>query len=106
DYAYGVAVDGAGNAYVTGQTSSTDFPATAGSYHTASGGGVDAFVVRVNAAGTGVVYATYLGGSSFDTASGVAVGLDGTAYVVGYTDSSNFPKTPGAVYGSGVSTGF
>ena len=61
--ANGIAVDGAGSAYVTGFTVSTDFPTTAGAAQTTFAGNVDAFVTKLNATGSGLVYSTYLGGS-------------------------------------------
>jgi hypothetical protein len=94
DRAYGIAVDGAGNAYVTGSTTSTNFP-TKNALQPAYGGGYDAFVTKLNATGTALIYSTYLGGSSNDEASGIAVDATGNAYVTGYTSSYNFPtKNP------------
>src|SRR5206468_4027453 len=67
DSGLGIAVDSAGSAYVTGETTSTTFPTTVGAFQTASGGGSpvpqDAFVTKLNAAGSALVYSTYLGGS-------------------------------------------
>jgi hypothetical protein len=98
DNGEGIAVDAAGNAYVTGNTGSTEatFPVTAGpdlSYN----GGVDAFVAKVNAAGTALVYAGYIGGSDTfaDAGSGLAVDGAGNAYVTGITNSTDFPVTVG-----------
>jgi hypothetical protein len=90
-------VDGAGNAYVTGLTQSTDFPTTPGAFQTTHGGGLfDAFVTKLNAAGTALVYSTYLGGSENDEGLGIAVDGAGNAYVTGFTQSTDFPTTPGA----------
>jgi hypothetical protein len=86
----GIAVDTSGNAYVTGNTASTNF-ATAGAYQTINAGGNDAFVAKLNAAGSARVYATYLGGSGDDRGLGIAVDASGNAYVTGSTASSNFP---------------
>jgi hypothetical protein len=86
----GIAVDGSGNAYVTGNTGSTNF-ATAGAYQTVLGGQNDAFVAKLNAAGSALVYATYLGGSGDDRGLGIAVDGSGNAYVTGVTSSTNFP---------------
>src|SRR5262249_2128074 len=61
DRSFGIAVDAAGNAYVTGQTTSTNFPTTAGAVQTASGGADDAFVAKLNAPGSALLYSTYLG---------------------------------------------
>ncbi len=97
DFSAGIAVDTAGNAYVTGYTSSTDFPTTAGAYQTSYGGGdYDAFVTKLNPTGTALVYSTYLGGTGFDQGTGIAVDTTGNVYVTGITGSTNFPTTPGA----------
>ena len=81
-----IAVDAAGSAYVTGLTDSTDFPTTAGAAQTThAGGGVDAFVTKLNATGSGLVYSTYLGGSDGDIGHGIAVDAAGSAYVTGQT---------------------
>ncbi|MDT7605152.1 MAG: hypothetical protein QOF61_3149, partial [Acidobacteriota bacterium] len=97
DQANGVAVDANGNAYVVGQTSSTNFPTTAGALRsTKTDFGSDAFVAKLNPAGTALVYSTYLGGASSDIAYGVAVDAGGAAYVTGTTSSADFPHTNGA----------
>ncbi|WP_197216352.1 SBBP repeat-containing protein [Cytobacillus firmus] len=91
-----IVVDGSGNAYVTGNTTSFDFPTTSGAFRTAHNGGFyDAFVTKINPTGSTLVYSTYLGGIGFDQASGIAIDAAGNAYVTGFTDSSNFPTTPG-----------
>jgi Beta-propeller repeat len=97
DSARGVAVDSSGNVYVTGMTSSPNFPVTTGALqpNLASPGQYDAFVVKVNSAGS-VVYSTYLGGASSDAGYGIAVDSSGAAYVAGSTASVNFPVTSGA----------
>src|SRR5262249_55509872 len=96
DSAAGIAVDGSGNAYVTGSTDSSNFPTTAGAFQTTSGGNRDAFVTKLDASGTGPVYSTYLARRGFDVGSGIAVDGSGNAYVTGDTSSSNFPTTAGA----------
>ncbi|MDR6556810.1 hypothetical protein J2809_001152 [Arthrobacter pascens] len=96
DEGYGVAVDAAGSAYVAGLTDSTNFPTTAGAFDTTFNGGVDAIVTKLNAAGSALVYSTYVGGSAFDFGLGVAVDTAGNAYVTGETSSINFPTTAGA----------
>jgi uncharacterized repeat protein (TIGR01451 family) len=89
----GIAVDTAGEAFVTGETDSTNFPTTAGTFQPAlaGGNGQDGFVAKLNAAGSSLVYATYLGGSGDEFASGIAVDTAGNAYVTGWTGSTNFP---------------
>jgi YD repeat-containing protein len=99
-----VAVDVAGNAYVTGQTSSSSFPTTAGAYQSALHGSSDAFVSKLDAAGNALVYSTYLGGSGSgmgqQQGTGIAVNGQGQAVVTGFTNASNFPTTTGAPQGS------
>lgn len=98
DYGNGIAVDGAGNAYVIGVTRSdqSSFPVVGGPDLT-YGGSSDAFVAKVNAAGTGLVYAGYLGGAGADQGYGIAVDGIGNAYVTGETgsDQSTFPVLGG-----------
>jgi uncharacterized repeat protein (TIGR01451 family) len=90
DRGFGIAVDGSGNAYITGVTSSSSFP-TSNPLQAARNGSNDAFVLKLNPAGSALVYATYLGGSGTDTGTGIAVDGSGNAYVTGFTVSSNFP---------------
>jgi Bacterial Ig-like domain (group 3)/Beta-propeller repeat len=97
DQAFGIAVDSAGNAYITGQTYSTDFPITPGAFQTACDGGSncyaygDAFVAKISPDGSSLVYSTFLGGSFVDYGQGITVDSSGNAYVVGITSSSDFP---------------
>jgi hypothetical protein len=91
-----IAVDGTGNAYVTGDTQSTDFPVTASSTQPTLGGGHDAFVTKINAAGTAIVYSTFVGGSGDDSGRGIAVDGSGNAYVTGSTQSTTFPGVTGS----------
>jgi hypothetical protein len=93
DHGLAIAVDGAGNAYVTGSTTSSDFPTTAGAFDTSYNGGTDTFVVKMNATGIELTYATFLGGSTADYGTAVAVDQAGSAYVTGWTGSSDFPTT-------------
>jgi len=112
DQAKGIAVDGAGDVYVTGQTASTTFPGVDGSaLQSANGGGShDAFVTKVNPAGTAILYSTFLGGSGNDGGLGIAVDSAGSAYVTGNTDSTAFPGVNGGslqpATGGGSSDGF
>jgi len=92
DWGFGIAVDGSGNAYVTGSTSSTDFPAP-NSLQATNHGSQNAFVTKFNAAGSALVYSTYLGGSGLagDQGNSIAVDGSGNAYVTGSTSSTDFP---------------
>jgi len=95
EQALGIAVDTTGNPYILGVTSSTDFPTVSPLQQTLSGGPSDPFVTKLNSAGTAFIYSTYLGGSGNELALGIAVDSDGSAYVTGYTFSSDFPtKNP------------
>jgi hypothetical protein len=105
DIGYGIAVDINGNAYVTGATQSTDFP-TANPEQAAFGGGPrDAFVVKLNASGSGLIFSSYLGGVDDDAGNGVAVDNSGNMYVTGTTTSVNFPTTPGAFQSTNAGNG-
>src|SRR5262249_40193606 len=95
DFGTRIAVDAANNAYVEGNTSSPDFPTTAGAFNPTNNGGFDVFVQKFNAAGSGLVYSTFLGGSQMEQAGGLAINAAGEAYVSGGA-SANFPTTPGA----------
>ncbi|HSP67066.1 MAG TPA: SBBP repeat-containing protein, partial [Bryobacteraceae bacterium] len=99
EQANAIAVDSTGAAYVVGVTNSTNFPVTSGAFQTAFTGVQDAFATKLSPAGA-VVYSTYLGGSSFDWASGAALDSGGNLYVTGYTSSAGFPVV------GGVQTGF
>jgi beta-propeller repeat-containing protein len=94
DYGRSVAVDSAGNAYVTGDTYSSDFPTTGG-FDSTYGGSIDAFVAKVDAAGSSLAWSSYLGGGNHDYGRSVAVDSAGNAYVAGYTYSSDFPTSGG-----------
>ncbi len=115
DTAYGIAINAAGDAYVTGNAFSDDFPTTSGAYQTVNHAGVtaadNAFVARLNAAGSQLFYSTYLGGSGIvnvapldddapaswgDSGSAIALDSIGDAYITGYAISGNFPVTNGA----------
>jgi uncharacterized protein (TIGR03437 family) len=91
DVGNGIAVDAAGSAYVTGETWSPNFPTQSAYQATYQGGNSDAFVTKLAPAGNALVYSTYLGGSSLDEGHGIAVDSAGSAYVTGYTASTNFP---------------
>jgi beta-propeller repeat-containing protein len=85
-----------GRAYVTGTTSSIDYPTTQGAFDTSLGGFQDAFVTKFNASGSALVYSTYLGGTSGERGEGIAVDGSGRAYVTGVTFSADYPTTPDA----------
>lgn len=91
----GIAVDAQGSAYLTGSTFSMDFPVV-GPYQNALNNSADAFVAKVNPAGTALTYSTYLGGDNDEIGNAIAVDAQGSAYVVGVTVSGTFPTTPGA----------
>jgi len=97
-----VAVDAAGNAYLAGNSDTTDLPATSGAFLQ---NGIGAFVAKVNAAGSGLSYLTYIGSSNYvlspgntpgNTAAALAVDTTGSVYLAGYTSDPNFPATAGA----------
>ncbi len=112
-----LAIDAGGNAYITGSTNSTVFPITPGAAQpTCTGcnlGRSDAFVTKLNPAGSALIYSTYLGGSIDEVGRGIAVDTAGNAYVTGRTESGTgvsvmFPTTPGAfqTVSLGVPDGF
>jgi len=110
DYAGDIAVDSSGSAYITGYTTSTEargFPLLSGPDLSYNGGTNDAFVAKVNSAGTALVYCGYIGGADYEEARGIAVTSTGTAYVVGYTKSSqaSFPVGAGMNYNGGIFQG-
>ncbi|MCP4217333.1 MAG: hypothetical protein GY765_22000 [bacterium] len=94
DYGYGIAVDGAGNAYVAGSTSSSDFPLL--NHYQTDKGGLDVFVAKLDTTQSGaacLLYSTYLGGANHDFGYAIALDASGSAYVTGSTSSTNFPNT-------------
>jgi len=119
DYGIRIAVDAAGEAYVAGFTDSLDFP-TASAFQSSPGGGTcgtttypspcfDAFVAKLSASGSSLIYSSYLGGTGDDFASDIAVDSSGNTYVAGLTSAANFPTTYGALqtsFGGGPFDGF
>ncbi|MFQ5834199.1 MAG: SBBP repeat-containing protein [Candidatus Thorarchaeota archaeon] len=93
DYANGIAIDSAGAAYVTGYTTSTDFPTHDGYMESYAGGMYDCFVVKLSPSGSSLQYSTFFGGSALDRAYSIAVDSLNRAYVTGGTSSLNFPAT-------------
>jgi beta-propeller repeat-containing protein len=96
DRGNGIALDTSGNAYVTGDTSSSNFPTTAGVFDTTANGDVDVFVTKLDSSGSALVYSTLLGSSGAELEPRIALDTSGSAYVVGSTFSPNFPVTLGA----------
>jgi len=97
--AQGLAIDPQGSAYVTGRAASTDFPTKNGYQNqkaSSKGAAPSAFVTKFSPDGSSLVYSTYLGGTNWDYAYAIAVDSSGSAYVTGYTQSADFPITPGA----------
>jgi hypothetical protein len=96
DRAISIAVDTLGNAYVVGDTFSTDFPTTPGAFQPGLVGAPGGFVTKLNPLGTGLVYSTYLSGTGGATPNGIAIDTSANAYVTGTTCSTDFPTTLGA----------
>jgi len=96
DDGYGIGFDSSGNAYVTGQTESTNFPVVAGGYASSNAGGFDVFVTKIAASGASLIYSTYVGGSGSDSGNALAVDAAGDVFVAGGASSNDFPTTTGA----------
>jgi hypothetical protein len=96
DSATSIAIDAAGAAYITGGTSSADFPVTAGALQPSLGNTFNSFVLKLNAAGDQAIYATYLGASSFAHTLNIRASGDGSVYVLGSLNSPGYPTTPNA----------
>ena len=90
-----VAADASGDMYITGTTNATNYPVV-NAFQSQNQGQTNIFVTKLNPAGNVILYSTYLGGSSWDNAKGIAVDGSGSAYVTGTATSTNFPVTPGA----------
>ncbi|HKC88749.1 MAG TPA: SBBP repeat-containing protein, partial [Blastocatellia bacterium] len=110
DFAFAIAVDGAANVYLTGSTSSNDFPVI-NAVQTTRGGDpqfpfTDAFVTKLDTNGSGLIYSTYLGGSGSDQGAGVATDGMNNAYVTGLASSSDFPTTLNPLRAAGFSDSF
>ncbi len=108
DFGEAIAVDSRGAAYVTGSTSSRDFPVVSPIQGYNGSGYDDVFISKVNPAGTNLIYSTYLGGSSVDNSLAIAVDASGNAYITGYTWSTDFTlvNTFQGVYGGGNADAF
>ena len=112
DAAQAIALDSSNNIYITGRTSSPNYPTLNPIQASLAGGGIDAFITKINAAGTALVYSTYLGGGSgmdiaFDNGSGIDVDSAGNAYVTGQTRATDFPTVNPiqATFGGGFPDG-
>ena len=103
-----IALDASGQAYITGGTKSNDFPVTQTAYQGANYGGTNTFMTELNAAGTGVMYSTFLGGSYTDRGNAIAVDANGFVYMTGNTSSADFPTKNAlqANYGGGADNAF
>jgi hypothetical protein len=91
DRAFGIAVDAAGAVYLTGWTSSTDFPTAGNPYQPSLAGGLDAFVAKLSATGESLIFSTFLGGASSDQGRAIALDASGHAFIAGQTASPDFP---------------
>jgi len=96
----GLVLDSSGNVFVTGYTADLDFPVTPGAFQTTSLAnpiiGGKGFISKLAAGGQKLLYSTYIGGSKWDLPYGIAIDASGDAYIVGGTQSPDFPTTPGA----------
>jgi len=108
DLGKAIAVDSSGAAYVTGLTTSMDFPVVGAIQGVFGGGGEDAFITKIDPAGSAIVYSTYLGGNLSELGLGIALDNTGAAYVTGLTTSANFPlmNPIQALHGGGFADAF
>lgn len=97
DLSYDLAVDNAGNIYLVGETTSTNFPTSPGAFDTSANSNNDVFIAKLSADGRTLLYSTYLGGSDYDGGTAIEVDQSGQVYITGSTWSPNFPTTPGAL---------
>jgi hypothetical protein len=106
EYGLGIGVEANGNVYVSGWTTSVDFP-TSQPIQPRIGGGKDGFVAQLDASGSGLVFSTYLGGALDDSVHGLALDESGAVYVAGSTQSSDFPiVNPFQLFPGGAGDGF
>jgi len=97
DVGFSIGLDQSNNVYITGRSSSTNYPVTTGAFQPANAGSYDAIYTVLNSTGTSLLYSTYLGGTAVDVAFVMAVDKVGNAYIIGRTYSTNFPVTPGVL---------
>ncbi|MFB3895065.1 MAG: SBBP repeat-containing protein [bacterium] len=95
-YGSDIVIDDSGNSYITGDTQNPYFPTTPGAFDVSLNGLIDAFVTKLNANGTALLYSTYLGGTGDDEGNSIAIDDSGNVYITGYTMSTDFPTTPDA----------
>lgn len=96
DFAFSLATDSKGYAYLTGRTLNQDFPTSSGAFDSVLRANYDTYVVKMNPSGDSIVAATLIGGDNVDEANSIAVDIDGNVYITGVTRSSDFPVTPNA----------
>jgi hypothetical protein len=92
-----IAIDSSGNAYITGNTYSSNYPTTPGAYSTTKNTSGEGFITKINSNGNAMVYSTFLGGDGSDFGRSISVDSNGFAYITGYTSSTNFPTTSGVI---------
>lgn len=97
DCARAVVLDDSGEVVVAGTTTSGNFPTTSGAWDTSLGGGSDAFVLRLDAGGSALLFSTFVGGSGPETGEALALDGNGRPHVAGTTSSADFPAGPGAL---------
>jgi hypothetical protein len=96
DIGIGIVIDPAGNAYVAGQTDSSNFPFTQGAFDTSFNGTHDAVILKLNSTGSALIYSTFIGGNQWEVGFDIAIDATGNVFVTGSTSSANFPTTPNA----------
>ena len=96
DYSFAIAIDGIGNAFITGKTTSSDYPTTTGAFDMSHNMYDDINVTKLNSTGTALIYSTYIGGTGLDAGYSIALDSNGYAYITGFTSSNNYPTTKDA----------
>jgi len=93
DYGLGIDIDSEGNAYITGETWSENYPTTSGAYDETDNTAIDIFITKLNSDGSSLTYSTYIGGDAHDYGNAITVDADGDAYIAGESHSDNYPTT-------------